>query len=417
MIVRTRGGGHREYRANNPLAQDYIPTPAQFGSWVSSLTGERITVEKAAAIPAVLQAIRLVCESTGSLPLRVYKGEGAQKTPATGDWRWRLLHDKPNDEQGPFDFWHDVAACGETHGNAYLLKDLPRNLWLIDPSIVTVDRDRRTFEKQFVIRNASDTSRMGRGAGELRLTDRDVLHVRGFTLKGGDMGLSPIALERDALGTARSRTIYEASAYRNDATPAAAIETDEPPNAEKAKRILATWNATHGGTANSGKTGVLMGGAKLHTYGLTMRDAQFVESHRFSVEEVARMFNMAASLLGAGDLAEVEQDTKRFLSFGLGARLARIESALRADRDLFGDSGLYPQFYTRDFIRLDAATEAEVRHKDVQSGVLLVDEARADQGRPPLPDGAGQVPQITPVGGAPNPALTGSTNGNGASSE
>jgi hypothetical protein len=125
--------------------------------------------------------------------------------------------------------------------------------------------------------------------------------------------------------------------------------------------MAAVWNADARRNRERGKTGVLMGGAKLNTYGLTMRDAQFVESHRFSVEEVARMFNMAASLLGAGDLAEVEQDTKRFLSFGLGARLAGSSPLCGRTGTFSAIHGLYPQFYTRDFIRLDAATEAEVR--------------------------------------------------------
>jgi phage portal protein BeeE len=82
MIVRTRGGGHREYRANNPLAQDYIPTPAQFGTWLASATGEHITVDKAASIPAVLDAIFTISEAIATLPFRVYQGIGADKQPA-----------------------------------------------------------------------------------------------------------------------------------------------------------------------------------------------------------------------------------------------------------------------------------------------------------------------------------------------
>jgi HK97 family phage portal protein len=422
MIVRTRGGGHREYRANNPLAQDYIPTPAQFGTWLASATGEHITVDKAASIPAVLDAIFTISEAIATLPFRVYQGIGADKQPAMSSWQWRLLHDKPNSEQSAFDFWHDVAACVETNGNAYLLKDLTglgRNLWVIDPAIVTVERDRRTFAKTFVIRSSGTTDRHPTDPA-LRLTAADVLHVRGPTLKGGDVGVTPLRLAADALGSAIARNKYEGRAYRNDAVPAAIIEDPAPPNRQKARDTAAVWYQTHGDTNNAGRVGVLMGGATLNRLGLSMQDAQFVESHQFSVSEVARMFRIPASILGAGDLAVVEQDTKRFLSFGLGGRLGRVASAVRADPELFGGTDLYPEHYTRDFIRLDAATEAEVRHKDVQSGVLLVDEARAEQGRPPLPNGAGQVPQITPVGGAPNPALNGTGNngnGNGASSE
>jgi hypothetical protein len=193
-------------------------------------------------------------------------------------------------------------------------------LWVIDPAIVTVERDRRTFAKTFVIRSSGTTDRHPTDPA-LRLTAADVLHVRGPTLKGGDVGVTPLRLAADALGSAIARNKYEGRAYRNDAVPAAIIEDPAAPNRQKARDTAAVWYQTHGDTNNAGRVGVLMGGATLNRLGLSMQDAQFVESHEFSVSEVARMFRIPASILGAGDLAVVEQDTKRFLSFGLGGRL------------------------------------------------------------------------------------------------
>ena len=102
---------------------------------------------------------------------------------------------------------------------------------------------------------------------------------------------------------------------------------------------------------------------------------------------------------------KTEEDSLRFINFALLPRLRRIERAFAADADLYPeDSALYPEFHLDEFLRADAGTRAEIQHKQLQTGVLLVDEARADMGLPPLPDGMGQIPQITPVGGAPNAA-------------
>jgi HK97 family phage portal protein len=411
LIVRTRGGGHREYRANNPFAQDYIPTPAEFGPWHDALTGTVTTPRKAAGIPAVLDAVRLVAESIASLPFRVYTGIGADKQTAAGSWQWTLLHEEPNEEQSPFDFWYDVAACVETHGNAYVYKEkagaVVKNLFLMDPATVQVERNRQTQTKEYVIRPNAD----GR---EMRLTSATVLHVRGLTLKGADIGTSPIALCQQTLGASTNRYAHEREFFLNHAEVPGVIEGENIKTRKDALETAQMWAATHGGPAAAGKVAVIGNGSTYRQLALTMRDAEFIDSHKFSVEDIARMFAMPPSMLGSGPQADVEQDTKRFLSFGLGSRLGRIQAAVKRDRDLFpGASGLYPEFYTRNFIRLDAATEAEVRHKDVQSGVLLADEARADLGLPPLPDGVGQIPQIVPVGGSPAGVPVPASNGNG----
>jgi phage portal protein BeeE len=101
--------------------------------------------------PAVLTAIRLVSESIGKLPMSVYSGIGADKKPAMDSWQWRLLRERPNDEQSPFDFWYDVAVCVETHGNAYCLKEKGgrdrRQPVPAGPVAVQVERNKRTSTK------------------------------------------------------------------------------------------------------------------------------------------------------------------------------------------------------------------------------------------------------------------------------
>jgi HK97 family phage portal protein len=373
------------------------------------------SVDKAAGLPAVLNAIRLIAESGASLPMRVYRGQGADKRTQERTWQWRLLHDMPNDEQSPFDFWQDVFSSVESWGDAFIHKvKITRGavdaMFVIDPAIVTVQRNRRTNEKEFHVRGVQNPDRREDQTNvDLVLTASEVLHVRGFTLKGGDRGMSPIRLARENLAAGLARQSYVNHFFRNDASPPGAIRVPDKINRQQGIELMQLWNMYHQGTHQAGQAGLLTAGAEWVKFGVPLEDAQFVESEAFAVKDVARMFNLPPSTLGAEQQGNMEQETTRLLSFGLGPRLSRVQSAFRADPDFFGSGELYPEFHADEFIRVDAKTKAEVRHMEIQDGSLLPDEARADVGRgplPPIPDDPakepGKVPQVTPVGGAPN---------------
>lgn len=404
MIVRTRGGD-RELRSG-PIGSSVIPAPGSMGWWPSS--GEPITVNRAMALPAVFGAIRLIAETTGRLPLRVYSGFQADKRTREDSWQWDLLHRRPNPERSAFDFWQDVSSCLETNGNAYMQKAKSRRrveaLFLIHPSCVQVKRDRETGELRYHVT---------RGGKYAELTRSEILHVRGLSPDGGDVGISPLMSE--AIGGAQARYGHEGSTFRNHASPPGAIKVPGKVDRQQGARIVANWMANHSGE-NVGKPALLSDGGDWVPYGMTFEDAQFIEGHEFSVKDIARIYNLPASLLNGAETQPTEEESRRFLNFGLSPRLDRISEALLIDDDLFppANSDLYPEFYTDEFVRPDAKAMAEIYHKLVQVGLILPDEGRAELGRPPLPKGAGQIPQITPVGGAPNPAVAAT---NGASAE
>lgn len=405
MILATRHG-NREVRG----AFDQNANPPSYTQWLggTSPAGVPVTLSSAVGLPTVGAAVRLISETIASLPLQVFSGYGADKALRRESPAWRFLHDSPNDEHTAFDFISDVAACVETWGNAYIRKlkgAVGRRaraellgLYVVDPSIVQVKRDERG-RKVYEVDN---------GRRREELYDTDIIHVRGFTPAGGDVGLSPIAQHRIALGNALAAERFQGRFYGNDATPSVYISVPDRLDQDEADRLRRTWDQRHGGLENAGKVAVLGNGATLSALTVPMRDAQFIESQEHSSELSARIYlGPAASLLGADANVKTEEDSLRFVNFALLPRLRRIELAFWRDLDLFPQpTSEYTEFYLDEFLRADAATRAEVQHKQIQSGVLLVDEARADMGRSPLPDGMGLIPQITPVGGAPNAVAT-----------
>jgi HK97 family phage portal protein len=309
-------------------------------------------------------------------------------------------------EHSDYDWRYDIAAALEVYENAFLLKRKSSDgrlaeLLPIPPMAVTATVERG--EKRYEVWTQD---------GRVVLGPDMILHIRGQTVDGGPFGVSRIHQHRDPVGAMLAAQRFEGAYFRNHARPDVALIFPANVTQRQASEWRDVWNAEYGGPDNAGKALPLGGGATIEAIPLNMRDAQFVETRALGVEDVGRIMDVEPLLLGAGTAEQ--QDTQamdRFLALQLPPRLARIARALWADPDLFApNSDLYPAFDVDSLSFANPSARANVQHMQIQSGILLPDEARADNGRPPLPDGLGQIPQITPVGGAPNPdPATGST--------
>ena len=392
MIVAQRGVGDREMRfgANTNI------TPRRYGSM--SWSGVQVTTDEAVGLSAVGRAIRLVSGVIASMPILVFEGTGGERRERADTSIARLLAN-PYAGMSDFDWRWDVAASLESTENAFLLKVRSRGKVVELQPIPTdcvyayIDGGRKRFD-------------VWTDDGPATLTDQDVLHIRGQTVGGGPFGVSRIQQHADPMGSLVAAQQFEGSFMRNHARPDLAILFPQGVTKKQADEWRDGWDAEYGGPFNAGKPVPLGGGATIQPIPVSLRDAQFVEGRQFGIEEAGRIMDVDSALLGAPEDADVRSTAlELFLRLQLPPRLMRIARALRADLDLFSlNDSLYPQFSVDDLMFADPLTRAQVQHFRIQNGSELVDEARADNGRPPLPDGAGQIPQITPVGGAPNPA-------------
>lgn len=379
--------------------------PPSWSEWTASRYGwgGYLSPEGALGLPAAARAISLISETIASLPIRVFEGEGADKRERADSWQSRLLKELPGmGDFTVFDVISDIAASLEACGNAFVQKVIADgevvSLIVIDPMRVEVKREKG--EKRFYV--TADGKRT-------EYTSATILHIRGFTVSGSDMGLSPITLHRTALSQMTGQDEYLQRFYAQGMGSRVAIETTETPSQEEAQALLDRIKANHAGIENSWVPLLLTNGATAKSLTMSLEDAQFVESSRLNLTQAAHIFRVPPKFLtGEGDLTEWDFIALHQLS--IAPRLKRITAALHTDADLFPDRALYPEFDVRELARTDAKTKAEVEHMQIQDGTLLPDEKRADEGKPPLPpipedpsQTPGMVPQLTPVGGAPNP--------------
>jgi HK97 family phage portal protein len=391
-----------EERASAEWGSSAIPLPGMGGGGFYTYTGRYISAESAAGLSAVGSAVRLVSETIGSLPAVVYRGPEDAREKAIGAWQYQLIHDRPNMEQSAMEFWTDVAACIEFSGNAYIQKikagSRVLEMQVLDPSTVRVYRDKDSGEKRFDV-TVDGKHYNGMGTPE-------ILHIRGFSLRGGLVGVSPISEHKQALGVALAAEEYAGRMYANDATPGLAVTVPGNLGRQQAQEMLQVWNATHQGMANAGKPAILTNGATLNKLGMTMADAELIASRRYGVEEVARIFRIPPAMLGVESRASnisAEEESLRFVRYGLMPRLRRIEMALRADDDLFPvGSDLEPEWLVDGLLRADTQVRYAAYVQARQAGWLSANEIRALENYPPVK--GGDEVQQTPVGGAPNAA-------------
>jgi HK97 family phage portal protein len=370
-------------------------------------SGTAVSQREVAGLPAWQQAIRIAAWSIAKHELAVWRGQDINRRRVTATWQSRLFGGSP-DYLDPsltwFYVWECVEASLTARNNAVLRLhgDLTVDrVEVVHPDNVTVKWDASAGEPVYRVRQAD-------GRWSDPLGPLDVVHFRvGSVEPGAIWAPSPVEMHRRALGAALARSGAEENLYRGGAMKSVAVVFPDDVSPEQAQAFKDVYLGP-GGVTGDGQVKVFGGNPRIETIGLSLADSQYVEAQGFSIYDVGRILGVPPSLLWAstadGDKPITpEHEEDRWWRYGLHPRRIRIESTLKAHPKLFGSSARdYPGFVV-DSVSSDARTESENLTREVQAGILLADEARAKRGLGPLPDGAGQIPQIVPVGGMANP--------------
>lgn len=275
--------------------------------------GAHVTADSAMRLAAVYACIRVLSQSIAQVPLLVYLTVAMGRERARTHWLWRLLHVRPNQWQSSFRFRQMMEAHRQLHGNAYAIKtvvrDEIRELIPIPPPWVEVTQD-ALWRLNYLIRFPD-------GRDPLPVPPSRMFHLRGMSLDGYK-GLSPIAYQREVIGTGLQLTKFGAKVFSNGTRLSGVLEHPKTLSKPAKDRLVADFDATYAGADNAWKTMLLEEGMKFTASGMTNEDAQFLESRKLNRTEIAAIYGVPPHRIGdleRATFSNIEQQGLEFVTY------------------------------------------------------------------------------------------------------
>ena len=309
---------------------------------------------------------RVLSETIASLPLDVFEdlGPGKGKRKAKEHNLYEILHNQPNPEMTAFTFWDSQMGRIIFDGNSY--SEIQRDrytgdikaLWPLVPSKMKVVRsDAGNIHYLYTLPDGK----------KVRFKPEQIFHLKSLSSEGLT-GQSVLSIARQALGLAIATETHGAGLFKNGCRPGVVLEHPGTLSEAAEKNIVASWEAKYGGLDNGHRLSVLREGMKLNVFSFTPEESQFLETRKFSVEEVARMFRMQLHMIGHLDHAtfsNIEHQAIEHVVHTLRPWLVNLEQSIRMQ--LFGadERGkYYAKFNVNGLLRGDS----EARHKSHEIG-------------------------------------------------
>ena len=347
----------------------------------SSASGKRVNERTSMQMTAVYSCVRILSEAVASLPLNVFRyTDSGGKEKAFDHPLYHLLHDEPNPEMSSFVFRETLMTHLLLWGNAYA--QVIRNgkgeviaLYPLMPDRMSVDRDQHGHLYYKYTKTGEDAPTMENGS--VYLSPSDVLHIPGLGFDGL-VGYSPIAMAKNAIGLAIAAEEYGSKFYANGAAPSGVLE--HPGTLKDPARVRDSWNSTFGGSSNSHKVAVLEEGMKYTPISISPNEAQFLETRKFQINEIARIFRVPPHMVGdleKSSFSNIEQQSLEFVKYTLDPWVVRWEQALY--RTLLSEEEkktLFFKFNVEGLLRGDYASRMNGYATARQNGWMSANDIR-----------------------------------------
>lgn len=296
-------------------------------------SGQNVDEFKAMQTTAVYACVRILSEAIASLPIHVYERTDKGKEKRVDHPLYFLLHDEPNPEMSSFVFRETLMSHLLIWGNAYvqIIRDRSGNvisLYPLLPDKMSVHRDSRGILYYKYQRQTEENPNITE-TGTVVLPQEDVLHVPGLGFDGL-IGYSPIALAKNAIGMTLATEEYGASFFRNGANPGGVLE--HPGILKDPKRVRDSWNEVYKGVANAHKVAVLEEGMKYTQIGIPPEEAQFLQTRKFQINEIARLYRIPPHMVGdleKSSFSNIEQQSLEFVKYTLDPWVVRFEQSFK----------------------------------------------------------------------------------------
>lgn len=351
----------------------------------ASASGEVVTPETALRTGTVFRCTSLITGAIATLPIDLKRRLDANRRIDASDHPlWTLLRKKPNPWQTPAVFKRYMQACVLLRGKgvAQIVRGVGRKpiaLIPLAPDRVEVRQDPSSFRLTF---------RFTRPDGRtVDLPHEDVFYLLGLTLDGIN-GVSALTYARESIGEALATARHAATLFRNGTTIGGVLSH---PNklGKEGQDILRESLEAYRGADNAHKNLILEEGMKYERLGLTLADAQFIQSREFSQSEIAQFFGVPPHMVGLTSKSTswgsgIEQQSQGFVTYTLQDWLTMWTEAIAAVID---EPDVYAAFNLNALVRGDLKTRSAGYAVGRQWGYLSANDIRAREDMDPIDGG------------------------------
>ena len=359
-----------------------------------STSGKNVNEFTAMQTTAVYACVRILSETLAALPLQLYRYTPGGKERVYDHPLYHLLHDEPNPEMTSFIFRETLMSHLLIWGNAYaqIIRDRlgrVQGLYPLRPDKMTVCRD-ESGQIYYVYTKTSDENPAIKPYGQVPLRKDEVLHIPGLGFDGL-VGYSPIAMARNAVGMTMACEEYGASFFANGASPSGVLE--HPGVLKDPAKVRDSWNAVYQGSANAHKVAVLEEGMKYQQIGIPPEEAQFLETRKFQLNEIARLYRIPPHMIGdleKSSFNNIEQQSMEFVKYTLDPWVIRWEQAMQKALFLPEEKKqFFLKFNVNGLMRGDYESRMTGYSIGRQNGWLSANDIREMEDMNPVPDEEG----------------------------
>ena len=343
-------------------------TPTAMGSAVA------VDGDKALTFTAVWAAIRLLSESVSSLPISVYEIDNdGNKQQAISNPVYKLLKYKPNNFQNKITFFEllMMGVCVKGESFFYIERDARSSIPLqliplnYDDTDVIQKEGKLFYETQYGTKDASD-----------------ILHFKTIT-KDGIRGLSPIDQCKNSIGWGLAVEEFGNTFFKNGAKLSGVLQTDRALSETAIGRLRNSFNNVYSQLTESNSTVVLEEGLTFKPVSISAEQAQFLASRTFSVEEVARIFNIPPHMLkdsSKSSFNNIEMQSQEFVTYTLMPYLVRIEQEMNLKLFRTNELGkVFVQFNVNALLRGNIKDRSEFYRTMLNIGAMSINEIRGKE--------------------------------------
>lgn len=396
-----------------------LPKPSDDDAWRAYLGGKGhyVSANTALKVAAVLRCVDVVAKTMASLPLNLYRSTGQGRVKAERHRLYKLLYRLPNKHTTAYDFWHMYIFNLMLTRGAFAKIERDRNgfirgLWNIPTANVSTWFNNPVSGERYIVVT------LGKGLTET-LYEGSYMYTPNLRFNSDIDPENPIRIAADVLGLTMALNSFAQDYFENGTNVGGFLEHADTLTQEAYDRIKESWLHNYSGVMNQHKWAILEEGMKASPIGRNPEESQALESRRFEVLEICRIFGVPPHKvfdLERATFSNIEQQNTEYLQESIDPMAVRLEQTIFRDLLTYSeqDSGYYAKFNTNALMRGDTAARTAYYHNMRQDGIMNADEIRALEDMNDIPDGSGKIYAINgnmiPLSSVPNNLPKGAMN-------